>query len=191
MRFVLNIGLMAALALLVGFGLSYFALTDGRFFGAYRVGPWAAWPAAGTATPDPYSAAFLSRSGALQLGRAEGLRFVARTDSDGQPLNRRCAYSIEGHTPVASFWTLQAVTEDGASIARPDGEQTLNSQRIARAPDGAALISVSPRLARGDWLETTGSGPFELVLTLYDTSVFTGAGATVNAMPSILRIDCP
>ncbi len=94
---------MLAVALLVGFGLSWYALTDGRLFGAYQSGPWVAWPQAGSPDPDPYSRAFLSRNGALQLGQSEGLQFVATTDSDGRTLDRICAYRIDGTTPLATF----------------------------------------------------------------------------------------
>ena len=34
---------MLLIALTVGFGLSWYALTDGRIFGAVEIGPWSAW----------------------------------------------------------------------------------------------------------------------------------------------------
>src|SRR3990170_4069258 len=100
---------MIAVALGIGFGLSWYALSDGRLFGALQVGPWAAWPEAGAPAPDPYTKAHLSRTGALQLGQSEGLQFIASTDSDGRPLLRNCRYRIDGATPVATFWTLVAL----------------------------------------------------------------------------------
>ena len=44
---------MIGVALCVGFGLSWYALCDGRLFGALRVGPWTAWRDVGSPTPDP------------------------------------------------------------------------------------------------------------------------------------------
>src|SRR5690554_4236243 len=79
--FRLLIGLVVALS--VGFGTSYYALTDGRLFAAVRVGAWAAWPDVGQPMPDPYSRAYLARTGTLQLGYAEGLQFTASTDDAG------------------------------------------------------------------------------------------------------------
>ena len=71
MRFLINLLLMLVVALAIGFGLSWYALTDGRLFGAAQLGPWIAWPRAGSPAPDPYTRAYLARSGALQLGQGQ------------------------------------------------------------------------------------------------------------------------
>ncbi|RUT31017.1 DUF1214 domain-containing protein [Arsenicitalea aurantiaca] len=190
MRFVLNLLAMFAVALAVGFGLSYYALTDGRLFAAVQVGPWSTWPQIGAPSPDPYTRAYLARTGAMQLGQAEGLQFIAHTDSDGQPLERACTYRLAGTTPVASFWTLVAVSPQWVNIAPSGSAPALHSTRIARENDGSAVIAVSPRLATGNWLETTGVGPFWLVLTLYDATAFSGFGGTVSSLPAITREAC-
>jgi hypothetical protein len=190
LRFLFNLLGMIVVALAIGFGLSYYMLTDGRLVGAVRVGPWSAWPSVGSPAPDPYTRAYVARTGALQLGKSEGITFVAAQDSSGRPLDRSCRYRIAGNTPVASFWTLEAVTADGGDIARPDGEQALQSREVARAYDGSVVLYVSKTLAPDNWLEITGSGPFQLVLTLYDPSNLSGAGATVESLPAIIREAC-
>ena len=181
---------MIAVALVVGFGLSYYALTDGRLLGAVKVGPWAAWPAVGAASPDPYTRAYLARTGALELGQSEGIAFVANNDSDGQPLRRECRYRIEGNTPVASFWTMEALSTDGRNIARPDGIEALRSAEIARAGDGSLTVYVSRSLAPDNWLEIAGDGAFELALTLYDATNLSGTGNAVQSLPSIANEGC-
>ena len=190
MRFVLRLLLMFSLALSVGFGLSYFSLTDGWLFSAYRIGPWITWPAMGSPSPDPYTRAFLARTGALQLGQSEGLQFTAQTDSSGAPLDRNCRYHLEGHTPVATFWTLVAVDPDGVNIARPDGMLAFNSTRLTRGPEGAIQIYVSKWLSPANWLEITGEGPFSLVLTLYDSAILSGFGSDAQTMPAITNEGC-
>jgi hypothetical protein len=189
-RFLLNLFLMLAIALAVGFGLSWYALSDGRLFGAYQSGPWTAWTAAGAPAPDPYTRAYLARAGALQLGQAEGLQLVATTDSDGQRLDRACRYRIDGRTPTATFWTLVPVGAAGESIARPDGPPGFHSARLARANDGAMQLYVGKALSPLNWLEITGGGPFSLVLTLYDTVFLSGVGAGETTLPSITREGC-
>jgi hypothetical protein len=190
LRFLLHILAMFAVALIVGFGLSYYALTDGRLVGALTVGPWAAWPQAGTKAPDPYTRAHMARVGELQLGQSEGLQFIADRDSDGRPLDRTCTYRIAGNTPLASFWTLTAETADGLNVARPGTPISMQSNRIARAQDGSIIINVGPALAPMNWLEITGTGPFSLVLTLYDVSALGGAGSGIETMPAVTREDC-
>jgi hypothetical protein len=190
LRFVTHLLLLIGVALCFGFGLSWFAINDGRLFGVSQIGPWLTWSAAGSPSPDPYTRAYLSRSGALQLGASEGLLFTATADSDGQALNRNCRYRIDGTTPVASFWTLVPIGPDGSAIARPDGPLAFNSGRIARANDGSMELYVSKTLAPRNWLEITGDGNFALVLSLYDTSSIAGVGAAVITLPSIIREAC-
>lgn len=181
---------MLVVALGVGFGLSWFALTDGRVFVAFEVGPWAAWPAAGSATPDPYTRAYLARTGALQLGQSEGLQFTAVNDSDGHTLDRACTYRLSGPTPSATFWTLVATDSEGGNVARPGGEPSLQSGRLAREADGSAILHVGRQLASGNWLELAGEGPFQLVMSFYDISAFAGSGGTFEGMPTITRETC-
>src|SRR3569623_1578214 len=181
---------MLVVALAVGFGLSWYALNDGRLVGSVQIGPWTAWPRAGSANPDPYTRAYLARNGALQFGQGEGMLFVATTDSDGKSLDRNCRYRIDGTTPTATFWTLVPTAPDGRTIARPDGPSGINSARLLRANDGLVQLYVSMTLAPLNWLEITGDGSFWLVLTLYDTTVFSGVGSNDAALPSIIREAC-
>lgn len=187
----MHFAVMAIVALLVGFGLSYYALTDGRFFGVFQLGAWTTRPDTGSPEPDPYSRAFIARSGLLHLSRGEGVEFVARTDDDGERLTRDCTYRIAGITPVAAFWTLRA--EDDARVnAGAAGSLTyLHSRRLAREADGSFVIHAGGNLSPGNWLELTGEGPFSLILTFYDASFFAGFGTTVSALPAIVRESCP
>jgi hypothetical protein len=190
MRFVLLLLVSIAIALATGFGLSYYALTDGRLFGAAQIGPWISWPDLGTASPNPYSRGHLTREAELQLGRAEGLKFTATTDSAGEALDLSCAYALEGHVPVSSFWTLVAVDGQGVNLAAPGTDLALRSSEIARSNTGSMLIHVGKTLAPGNWLELAGNGPFSLELTLYDTTAFSGFGSDNDTMPQIARGAC-
>jgi hypothetical protein len=190
MRFVLLLLASITVALATGFGLSYYALTDGRLFGAAQLGPWISWPDLGSASPNPYSRGHLTREAALQLGRAEGLQFIATTDSKGEALDLACSYTLAGHVPVSSFWTLVATNGEGINLAIPDGNIALRSSEVVRNNDGSMVVHVGTRLASGNWLELTGTGAFELKLTLYDTTAFSGFSSDNDKMPSITRGDC-
>lgn len=190
MRFVIYLLFSALIALGLGFGLSYYALTDGRLVGARSIGPWLAWPETGGPHPDPYTRAYLARRGTLQLGSSEGLQFIAETDSDGQLLDRACTYFLDGKTPTATMWTLVAVDEHGRNVAASDALIYLDSNHLSRAADGSALISVGPALAPNDWLEIAGTGPFRILINLYDTTLNSGLDWSTAEMPSITRGTC-
>ena len=190
MRFVLGLLVTLGIALLTGFGASWVALEDGRLFGALRIGVWAAWPSAGSADVDPYTRAFLARIGQLQLGRSEGIRFTARTDSGGTQLRRECRYTVAGGTPVATLWTVYARTADGTVVGDAERRPGIDSASLPRRPDGSFVIHVGPGARPGNWLATPGSGEYELVLSIYDTSVFAGLGATLDTLPVIAPEGC-
>lgn len=190
MRFVLRLLMSIIVALSVGLGLSYYALTDGRIFGGVQLGPWAAWPDSGAPNPNPYTRGHIAREAALQLGRSEGLQFIANTDSHGDALDLACTYRLDGRVPVSSFWTLAAVDADWINLAAPGTDAALRSSEIARETSGALRIHVGTRLQPGNWLELAGAGPFRLVLTLYDTTAFSGFSSADNVMPAITRGDC-
>ena len=170
MRFVFNLLAMMAVALAVGFGLSYYALTDGRLFGAYEVGPWAAWPRCRLAVARSLYPR-LSRAHRLAAARRQRGPAVRRhaPTATASPLDRACRYRIEGTTPVASFWTLVPTDTDGTDIARPDGPPAFHSSRIARAEDGSMILYVSRSICAAELARDLRRRPFELVLTLYDT----------------------
>jgi hypothetical protein len=190
LRFLIHLGLMIGIALTLGFGLSWYALSDGRLIGTIEVGPWTAWRNVGLPSPDPYTRAYIARTGALELGASEGLRFVALRDSDGRALDRACTYTIDGRIPAARFWTLVPEAADGSPIARSGGPLDFRSSRMVRAADGSARLSVGKALSPYNWLEITGDGPFQLVLTLYDAQNIGGAGSDVGGMPAIVRGEC-
>ncbi|WP_127145628.1 DUF1214 domain-containing protein [Pelagibacterium montanilacus] len=191
MGFLFRIFLIVVIAVGVGFGASYYALTDGRVIGSVSVGPWAAWPQIGQSYPDPYSRAYLAREGFLQLGESEGIQFVANEDSSGDPLDRACHYALEGSVPTADFWTLAATTPQGAIVSAAPETMALHSDRLALDRDGSVNVHVSPSLAPGNWLEIDGDGAFQLILTLYDAAVFSGGTTAISGLPSITRVDCP
>ncbi|QQR37968.1 DUF1214 domain-containing protein [Devosia rhizoryzae] len=189
MRFVLRLLMMIAVALAVGFGLSYYALTDGRLFGAVQLGPWTTWPDIGSPSPNPYTRSHITREAALQLGRSEGLTFIATQDSDGAPLDLSCSYRLDGHVPVSTFWTLEAIDANWINLAAPGTDTAMRSSELVRV-DGAIRIHVGTQLRPLNWLELTGTGPFSLVMTLYDTTALLGFTSADMVMPSITSEAC-
>ena len=182
-----------ALSLAIGGGAaSAWVMIDRGFgFGAVDVGPWTAYPDLGTPAADPYSRARFARQGYLAIGQAEGIVFTAMRDSLGLPLSSSCTYQVEGPIPPSRLWTLhtaqQEIGEPGSSAS---AGAALHSLAILRREDGSFDIPVSRHPAPGNWLRVDGSGPFALVLTLYDTAVATTSRAVDVDLPLIRRLAC-
>lgn len=190
MGYVFRLISALVIAIYVGFALSQFALNSDLFLPSVEAGPWTARPGAGSANADPYTSAEMARSGSISLGRSEGMRFIASTDSAGQVLSGRCRYRLSGLTPVATLWTLYAIDFDKRVVSSAAGHASLNSHQVSRFRDGRFQIKVSPDLQQGNWLRVDSAEEIQLVLTLYDSNIFLGGGSDIGEMPVIERENC-
>lgn len=190
MRLLIDIALAILVATTLGFSTAWLAVEHGRLFGSVTVGPWTAWPEAGSADADPYSVALLARSGEVPLGAGEGLAFTALTDSQGDPLSGDCVYSINGQTPAARLWTLTAYDAEGRLMVNPARRPGFHSREIVRRPDGSFAIIASPDVAPGNWLPIARREKLQFVLRLYDTPLTTTTEFINIDMPRIDKVRC-
>lgn len=188
----------SALVLFVGFCLgvgiglwsAWLSVRSPAPVDAIALGPWQAWPNAGTAQVDPYSRARLSRTGEVPLGVAEGLALLARTDDSGEPFTSRCDYRIAGQTPPARLWTLAVEDPNGRILQERNGVAALGSDVLLRGADGTFEIALSRQPKPGNWISTGNAAAFRIVVRLYDTSARTNTALTTLAMPRIQRERC-
>jgi hypothetical protein len=92
---------------------------------------------------------------------------------------------------LPGFWTLSARDNRGRLVT-PDGERVaaLHSYALLRQQDNTVATNVSRHPVPGNWLAVHGSGPFTLVLTLYDTAVASSARIAEVELPQVLREGC-
>ena len=190
MRLLIDLAIAVAIAAVLGFATAWFAVDRGFLFGGISVGPWEAWPRAGSPDADPYSIARLARTGEVPLGAGEGLAFAATTDQDGAPLAGNCSYRLDGQTPAARLWTLTAYDRDGRLMANAARRTGFHSREILRRQDGSFVISVSGQVHPGNWLPIATDGPFGLVFRVYDTPLTTGGEVSDTMMPRVVREEC-
>ncbi|MGE3247693.1 MAG: DUF1214 domain-containing protein [Beijerinckiaceae bacterium] len=175
----------------LGLLATWFSIEQGQGFGAVQAGPWIGWPRAGTQEADPYARAAMSRTGEVPLGLAEGLSFLARADSAGEPLQSGCAYTIRPPMPVARYWSLSVSSPEGQPLNSNFGRSGLTSSEIYRTGAGTFSISVSSRVQPGNWLPVPERQPFVLMLRLYDTPISAAASALrASDMPGIDKGAC-
>ena len=154
-------------------------------------GPWRGAPRDGSLDIDPYSLASIARSGLLPLGAAEGLSFVAQTDSGGAPLRAACDYAVGGAMPAARFWTLSLLTAEGFPVANAANRYGFTSAEILRQDQAPLAISVSSEARDGNWLPIGRTTRFVLALHLFDTGLSAaGTRLAAAAMPTISQIAC-
>jgi hypothetical protein len=195
LRTLATVTLVVLLAALLGISSAYFIIEREEPFNAVTIGPWHAYPKAGTAEADPYSVAIYTRGAVVPLASGEGLALVARKDSAGHQLDPTCIYRIAGQTPSARLWTLTAVDGHGRLVDTLPGRVNLASDTLLRAPDGTFEISAARRPHSGNWLPLAANAKagdgLRFVLRLYDAPVTTGAALDGVSMPEIDRQGCP
>ena len=192
MRLLIGLLFAFAVAALVGLGATFFTLTRGVAFGAFRIGAWTSWPKSGTADIDPYARASIARSGELPTSLGDGIAFIARADDSGRPLDGRCEVFVSGNTPQARFWTITLYDPEGRLVGNAVNRQGFTSYEIVRKSDGAFALTIAPRARSGNWLPTGGVERYVLLLRLYDSPVGVATRAGREApMPSISVRSCP
>jgi hypothetical protein len=181
-----------AIGFLGGLGATWLAIETRVGFGALSAGPWLAWPRTGATDADPYAQAVIAHTGEMPLGLGEGLVFRASTDSTGRRLERTCSYRLSGRVPQSRLWTLTPHDPAGGLLANAAERTGFTSMEVLRDEAGIPEIAIGPEPRPGNWLPMSGSGPFVLLLRLYDTPVSASAtGADATALPRIEPIDCP
>jgi hypothetical protein len=187
----LDIALVIAIAVAIGFFSAYAAIERGPAFGSLALGVWEARPTQGTRAADPYSAATHARTGRVPLADGEGLVFLARTDSAGDALSPACDYLIVGQAAPARLWTLVPLDADLRLVAAGSPRIGLDSRHLLRRPDGDFTVTAAARARPGNWLPTAADADgLVFALRLYDTPLTTGTGVANVPMPEIVRGDC-
>lgn len=193
---VFRVPLLVAIALVIAFGLgiqsTLMALNATVGFGEIKIDGWRAFPEAQTSAADPYARSHRARAGRLLLGSAEGLTFIATTDTTGQRLSGLCRYRLSGSLPMARFWTLHATRPSGEPLdVSEDLPAALNSIISLKTTDGNLDITISAKPAANNWLAIPpDGGAIMLNLTLLDTPVAGNSGLVALTMPRIERIGC-
>ena len=191
MATIVKVFAAGAAGLALGLAASGAILARDPPFGVVAIGPWRAAAKAGSTDADPYTRAALERSGEIPLALGEGLKLVARVDSDGRPLDRRCVYKIGPHTPTARYWTLSLVDRNGFPVENAAGRYGFRSSEILREGDGGFVIYVSALAHSGNWLPIGHVQDFALALRLYDTPLAASAGGIdKSTAPTIVREGC-
>lgn len=194
LRSVLTVVITLVFGSLIGIVSAFLLIERERPLLPLTIGPWEAYPEAGTSEADPYSVAIYTRGALIPLASGEGLMLSAYTDSEGRRLDPTCTYSVSGQTPTARFWTLSATDGNGKLQETLAGRTFVTSSGLLRREDGSFDITTSASPYPGNWLPlpryARGSDGMILTLRLYDAPVTTGAALSGATMPEISRVFC-
>lgn len=179
-----------ALGIALGLGSAWYVLEEGLSFDVLEVGPWVARTDAGQPLADPYTGAFIAKSGHVPLRREEALYFFATTDGDGNTLRANCRYDLTGKNLNAAWWAISVHRPDGDLIANPAERYSFSQTTLLFDDQGSYKVTVSPSAVSGNWIPTDGQGDITLVLRLHGPKPdYVKDPATVE-VPAILTGEC-
>jgi hypothetical protein len=190
-RQVPNLIVFAVIAVIGGFGSSWYMIDQGSPLTTRSYGPWTMWTGAGRADTDPYTRAHYIRRGMLAESSSISETYFAKRDASGQILRAYCDYYVYGLDPDAESWSLAAYTSNGRLIANRAGRYAFNSSTIMRGAGGRFIVAVSRDAQPGNWLPVGGASNLTLVLTIHMPRAHANDDAsTAPALPVIEQVRC-
>lgn len=153
-------------------------------------GPWSADTDQGTASASALTRARVALFGLLALPAKEAMYFIARTDSDGAPLDGKCTYAVSGGELEARWWSVTLYKGEGWLVKNEANRWSVGGNAPERDAGGNWSFTVSPEKADGVWLPTGRTPRFDLTLRTYHPQ-----GALLNnpakaKLPSIRKERC-
>lgn len=191
MQVAINLAVALSIALIVGLGGTWYALTFEKGVETVTSGPWRALIEIGTSDANPYARAILARTGAIPMLATESVVFRATTDSRGNTLRGACEYRLRGGRIDTRWWTLTVTDNRGRLPAGDPAPHAVTNVGVVRDADGEFEITLSPAARPGNWLATRGMAKLELAFRLYDTPLYINGGLKDIVMPSITPERCP
>jgi hypothetical protein len=191
MPFLTRFLLFASIALILGLGTTWRAVSGGFFATTVRHGPWTFWLREGTAEADPYTIAHSAREGSLPITSASAMSFTATRDSAGSRLTGDCTYEVKGYAIPALWWNIAAFRKNGETMPNKTGRSSFSSANILAAPDGTFTVRLSPDVQPGNWLPSERGERVALRLTiLRPLAPDALLSAARRVLPSISLVEC-
>jgi hypothetical protein len=130
-------------------------------------GPWTANIDNGTADASALSRARVALYGLLALPAKEAMYFVARSDSEGAPLDGKCSYTVSGGELDARWWSITLYRGEGWLVKNAANRWSVGGTAPQRDASGNWRFTVSPEMVDGVWLPTGRTPQFDLTLRAY------------------------
>lgn len=186
--------LCLVLGALIGGGTAYLHLRQGFAEGGIANGPWNTGRGVGSEKAGLGTRAVVALRGLLALPDSEAIYYNAATDTDGEPLDGRCRYTVSGAKLPARWWSITAYDPGGYLIPHDGGGYSAGSATLADAEQAGWQVLVAPDnagLEQLPWIGTGGLDRFELTLRAYhpDERLLRERGSV--KLPVIRKLGCP
>jgi hypothetical protein len=190
LRFLLKLLASIALAVILAGAASWYAMRPTDYGGDIRNGEWTTDLTTGTENAGLYQRAKFALYGLWAMSSSETVYFVANRDADGNVLDWRCTYRVDGTDPDARWWSL-TVYKNFHFVPNEKKVYSFSQTTVERERDKSWQIFVSPVEQEKNWLPMGDQpGDIKLLFRAYNPSASLVNGIAQVKLPKVVKKDC-
>jgi len=192
MSFFMRFVAFVIVSIFLGLGLTSLSLSIGSGMATDRQGSWKSWKNSGHVNADPYTRAYIAKTGQLPLPPQIAQTYYALYDNAHRRLHTSCTYLIESPTVEAKWWTLAVYDYNGKIFENPLKRYSFNAESAMIRFQGGFNIYASQTPQPENWLPISKLGPFILVYRLYRKNATENQVTSEDdvPLPLIKRMSC-
>ncbi len=147
----------------------------------------------GSENASALSRTVISIMGFLGLSREETVYFLADRDTEGEPLESACEYTVNGRitSEHARWWSITAYnTKTQKLIENSEDKYSYTGDTIVFNDDGSFSINIAASKQQGNWIPVSEKTSFDLLLRLYNPTAFVTKQTQTLMLPKIIKGHC-
>jgi hypothetical protein len=188
--FLLKIIICLIVAIGLAAGSVWLTMRPNNYGGQLKIGEWVTDLSTGTENAGLYQRAQVALYGLWAMSSAETVYFVANVDNQGNKLDARCTYRIEGSDPDARWWSLTAY-RNFRLIPNEAKVYSFSPTTVERESDQSWQIFVAPTKQPKNWLPSgTESGDLKFLFRAYNPSSAMIRQISQTNLPTVFKENC-
>ncbi|PWB28153.1 DUF1214 domain-containing protein [Flavobacterium sp. HTF] len=188
-KIAIGLGLVL-LAVVLGSGIGVYNITSGKSDSQRTIGNWQTVDKdKDLSTVDLLTIAQVAVFGPYALTKKEVIYLSTSTDSDGNPLDPKSDYVINGKKLDAKYWSITAYDQNGFLIKNPINKYSYNLEDVKYESDSTTYkINLSGSEKKENWLPINNVEKTTLIIRLYLPSEKLRENLTVETLPIIQKV---
>jgi len=188
-KIAIGLGLVL-LAVVLGSGVGIYNISSGKSNSQRTIGNWKTVDKdKDLSTADLLTIAQVAVYGPYALTKKEVIYLSTSTDSEGNALDPKSDYVINGKKLDAKYWSITAYDENGFLIKNPIHKYGYNLEDVKYEADSTSYkINLSGTEKKENWLPINNVQKTSLIIRLYLPSEKLRENLTVETLPTIQKV---
>lgn len=188
-KIAIGLGLVL-LAVVLGSGVGIYNIHSGKSDSQRTIGNWKTVDKdKDLSTADLLTIAQVAVYGPYALTKKEVIYLSTSTDSEGNTLDPKSDYVINGKKLDAKYWSITAYDENGFLIKNPINKYSYNLEDVKYEADSTSYkINLSGTEKKENWLPINNVQKTSLIIRLYLPSEKLRENLTVETLPTIQKV---